>query len=174
MSYAKIIEHLKSSRFTKMVKALHLYFASIWSGGAASIFAIHCLFIPLSGAELYARNMTLIYIDDYVIMPAATGCFITGLIASYITGWGYIKFYWIVVKWVSFVILTISGWFWFIPWMTKMADATSAIRNMLIVDPGDMAAMDIHMIMAFSQSVLILFLVVISVYKPWGKFWIKR
>lgn len=158
-----------SENVKKWVKALHIYLASIWGGGAASLFAIHCLFTPDSGPELYARNMALISVDNYVIIPSATGCFLTGITLSYLTQWGYLKFYWIIVKLSFNAILIFAGFFWLIPWLDKMAEASSSFRHMMMIEPSSAAAMDVHMIMAVGQTTLMLFLVIISVFKPWGK-----
>jgi TPR repeat protein len=49
-----------------MAQDFPIYLACIWGGGAASLFAIHSLFNPESGLELFARNPALIYVDDYI------------------------------------------------------------------------------------------------------------
>ena len=61
------------SKKKKWLKVLHVYLGGIWGGGAASLFAIHCLYPTNSGPELYARNMAMIYIVNYIIIPAAIG-----------------------------------------------------------------------------------------------------
>ena len=154
----------------KLLKVLHVYFGGIWSGGAASLFAIHCLYFPNSGPELYARNMALIFIDYYIIIPAAVGSCLTGLLYSQFTGWGYVKHYWVIIKWVSTIFFIALGFFWFVPWLHEMIEASMLLRNTPVIDYSryDVATY-IHMGMTIVQTVLLLFLVIISILKPWGR-----
>jgi len=154
---------------TKWLKSFHIFFACCWGGSASSIFAIHCLFTPASGPELYARNIALIYIDNYVIFPSVIGCFMTGLAYSQFTRWGYVKHYWIISKWSMLLILSVAGILWFIPWLNKMVTLSTTIRRHIEIDPSYHTMMDIHTVMAAAQVAIIFFLIVISVLKPWGE-----
>jgi hypothetical protein len=158
-----------SVRAGKWLKTFHIYLACIWGGGAASLFAIHCLFNPDPGPELFARNLALIYVDDYIMMPSALGCLITGLVYAQLTTWGYLKYYWIIVKGSANMIFLLAGYFWFIPWLGRMAETSLRMRSYLLTDPAYDAAMQVHMAMAFGQAVLVFILVLLSVFKPWGK-----
>jgi hypothetical protein len=153
----------------KWLKALHIYLGCIWGGGAASLFAIHCLFNPASSAELYARNMALIYVDSYIIIPAAAGCFLTGILYSQLTRWGYVKYYWIIAKWFFTILFIVIGFFWLIPWLDKMMEFSMAMRDSNLIDSLNDLPMRLHLAMTVVQSILIFFVVVISVFKPWGR-----
>ena len=159
-----------STRTRKWLKTFHIYLACVWGGGAASLFAIHCLFTPESGPELYGRNIAMIYVDNYIIMPAAIGCMVTGLIYAQLTNWGYLKYYWIIVKGTANILFLVAGFFfWFIPWLERVAETSLTMRNYLVIDPSYDVAMYVHMAMVFSQAALVFFLVILSVFKPWGK-----
>jgi hypothetical protein len=154
----------------KWLKVLHVYLGGIWAGGAASLFAIHCLYPTNSGAELYARNMAMIYIDNYVIIPAAIGSCLTGLLYSHLTNWGYLKYYWIIAKWVFTIIFIIIGFFWLIPWLNNMLEVSTSMRTSQVIDSNNYdVAMTIHLAMTVVQTVLLFVVVIISVFKPWGK-----
>jgi hypothetical protein len=154
----------------KWLKVLHVYLGGIWAGGAASLFAIHCLYPTSSGAELYIRNITMIYIDNYVIIPAAMGSCLTGLLYSHLTKWGYLKYYWIIVKWVFTIIFIAIGFFWLIPWLENMLEASTAIRHLHMIDSSNYDVdMSFHFAMTIAQTVLILIIVIVSIFKPWGR-----
>ena len=157
----------------KWLKVFHIFLGGTWAGGAAALFALHCLFIPESGPELYTRNMALIYVDGFIVMPSAVGCLLTGLIYSQFTRWGYLKYYWIIAKTVVNTIFIIFGIFWVIPWLRSMAETSLKLRGYQLVDPTYDLSMYIHMIMAASQAVLVFIIIVFSVFKPWGKTGIK-
>lgn len=162
---------IKSQRW---LKTFHVFLGGIWGGGASSIFAIHCLFAPEPGPELYARNMAMIYVDNYIILPSAIGCLLTGLIYCQMTKWGYVRYYWIIAKWVANIIFLIVGFAFFVPWMGKMAATSLAMRNFMEIDPSYDMAMFVHVIMAGVQIVLILLMIILSVFKPWGRTSINR
>ena len=163
-----------STNNQKWLKVLHVYLGGIWAGGAASLFAIHCLYPTNSGPELYARNMAMIYIDNYIIIPAAIGSCLTGLIYSHLTKWGYLKYYWVMVKWIFTIIFIVIGIFWLIPWLNNMLEVSTTIRNSLVIDTSSYdVAMSAHLAMTILQTVLLFCVVIISIFKPWGRTHLK-
>lgn len=157
------------ARAQKWLRIFHLYLASVWGGGASSLFAIHCLYRPDSRPELYARNLALLYVDNYVLLPSAAGCLVTGLLYCYLSRWGYLKYYWIIAKLIANLLLLLAGFLWFIPWLDRMLQSSPAPGRYMEIDPGYTASMQVHMAMAAVQALLVFVLVVISVFKPWGR-----
>ncbi len=158
-----------SKNHQKWLKVLHIYLGGIWGGAAASLFAIHCLYPTNSGPDLYARNMAMIFIDN-IIIPAAIGSCPTGLLYSHLTKWGYLKYYWVMVKWILTIAFVVIGFFWLIPWLDNMLEVSEAIRNSPVIDSRSYdVAMSVHLAMTVVQTVLLFFVVMISVFKPWGK-----
>jgi hypothetical protein len=159
-----------STKKQKWLKVLHIYLGGIWGGGAASLFAIHCMYPANSGAELYARNMAMIFIDNYIIIPAAIGSCMTGLIYSHLTKWGYTKYYWVMAKWILTIAFITIGFFWLIPWLNNMLVISEAIRYSPVIDSSSFdVAMSVHFAMTVLQTILLFFVVMISVFKPWGR-----
>jgi len=62
--------------------------------------------------NMYAGYLHILeMIHDYK-ETAAIGSFLTGLLYSHLTNWGYLKHYWIIVKWVftiTFIVIGFSG-----------------------------------------------------------------
>ena len=159
-----------STKKQKWLKVLHVFLGGIWAGGAASLFAIHCLYPTNSGPELYARNMAMIFIDNYIIIPAAVGSCLTGLLYSHLTKWGYLKYYWVMVKWIFTITFIVIGFFWLIPWLNNMLEVSQAMRYSPAIDSSSYdVAMSVHLAMTVLQTVLLFVVVIISVFKPWGK-----
>jgi len=159
-----------STNNQKWLKVLHVFLGGIWAGGAASLFALHCLYPTNSGAELYARNIAMIHIDNYIIIPAAIGSCLTGLLYSHLTKWGYLKYYWVIAKWIFTIIFIVIGFFWLIPWLNNMLEASNAIRYAHMVDSSNFDVdMSFHLAMTVVQTVLLFFVVIISIFKPWGR-----
>ena len=161
---------LLSFNSQKLLKVLHVYFGGIWCGGAASLFAIHCLYFPGSGPELYARNMALIFIDYYIIIPAAAGILITGVFYSQLTNWGYFRYYWVIVKWGGTLFFIIIGFSWMVPWLNNMMEVSMSLRDAPTIDYSRYdVEMYMHLGMTVVQTVLLLFMVIVSILKPWGR-----
>ena len=161
-------------RAVKWLKAIHIYLGGIWGGGAASLFALHCLYFPDTGPELYARNLALIYIDTFIIIPSALGVLLTGLVYAQFTKWGYLKYYWVIVKWLSTLVFVLVGLFLIVPWLNRLKETSLIFRDQITVDPSFSAPMFSHIAMAAIQALLVLFIVIVSVFKPWGKTGISR
>ncbi len=157
------------SRSVKWLKAIHIYLGSVWGGGAASLFALHCLYFPDTGPELYARNMALIYIDSFIIIPSAVGVLLTGLFYAQFTKWGYVKYYWVISKWFSTLVFVLVGFLWIVPWLNRLKETSMILRDQMIIDPSFAAPMFLHIAMAGAQALLVLIIVILSVFKPWGR-----
>ncbi len=114
--------------------------------------------------------MAMIFIDNYIIIPAAIGSCLTGLIYSHLTKWGYVKYYGVMVKWILTIVFIIIGFFWLIPWLNNMLEISEAMRYSPVIDSSSLdVAMSVHFAMTALQTILLFFLVMISVFKPWGK-----
>jgi hypothetical protein len=114
--------------------------------------------------------MAMIFIDNYIIIPAAIGSCLTGLLYSHLTKWGYLKYYWIMVKWIITIMFIVIGFFWLIPWLNNMLEVSAAMRNAQVIDPSSNdVAISIQLAVTVLQTVLLFFVVIISVFKPWGR-----
>jgi len=62
-----------------------------------------------------------------------------------------------------------NRFFWLIPWLDTMLKASIAIRHLQRIDPSIYDVdMSFHFAMTLLQTVLILFIVIISIFKPWA------
>ena len=112
----------------------------------------------------------MIHIDNYIIIPAAIGSCLTGLLYSHLTKWGYLKYYWVIAKWIFTIIFIVIGFFGLIPWLNNMLEASNAIRYAHMVDSSNFDVdMSFHLAMTVVQTVLLFFVVIISIFKPWGR-----
>ncbi|WP_407309680.1 hypothetical protein [Desulfosporosinus sp. SB140] len=79
------------------LKGFHVLFACAWLGSALAMVLVLALKAqPNSGFQLYSVTSLLTVIDDFIIVPGAIGCLLTGLLYSVFTKWGLTKFYWII------------------------------------------------------------------------------
>ena len=89
-----------SVRGQKWLKAVHIYSGCVWIGCATVLSVMPYFVHPESDGELYGIQYTLDFIDLFILVPGAIGTFLTALIYSIWTNWGWFKHNWITVKWV--------------------------------------------------------------------------
>lgn len=152
----------------------HVAFGGIWFGTALCM-----IIITLSnrntpnGDQLYAINSILKLLDDLVIIPAATLSLLTGGLLSWLTIWGFVKHYWVIVKWVATVTLIVFGTFWLGPWTNAMTVISEAERLQALQNPLYMFDQKAVLVGAIIQTICLLAIISISVLKPWGRRKIK-
>lgn len=153
----------------KILKMFHILFAFSWIIGAIGLFAVLCLSDPQTGDELYMRSRILQIVDDYLIIGGATGSFLTGLIYSIWTNWGFFKHNWITYKWIMTVLQMLFGTFVLGPLINGNVEIADRLRDAAFTDPEFLQNLHKTMTLGLLQTVLLLPYIFISVQKPWKK-----
>ena len=152
------------------LKGFHIFFACLWIGAAASMVLLN--FVrghAVSGDEIWAVNASIKLIDDFIIIPAAFGCLITGILFSWLTNWGFVKFNWVIVKYVINIVAILFGTFYLGPWVNGM-EAISAVERMAALqNPIYINSVKMSGYFGALQAFTLIVAVFISVFKPWGK-----
>jgi hypothetical protein len=151
------------------VVGFHVFFAGTWVGAAICLILVLFLSQPDSGDALHAFNMSAKIIDDVVIIPAAIGSLITGLLISWFTNWGFFRYKWVTVKWVLTVASMIFGTFWLGPWLNGMEAISAAERIQALQNDTYLHYQQMNAIFGRVQLGSLIFMVFISVLKPWKK-----
>jgi hypothetical protein len=153
----------------------HVVFGGAWFGTAIGmvVTAFNHL-TATNGDELYAINATLKLLDDFVIIPSAILSLLTGGLLSWLTIWGFVKFYWVIAKWVATVTLIVFGTFWLGPWTNAATEIAKVERLNALTNPLFMFDFKAAAIGGAVQVTCILIIIVISVLKPWGKRNVKK
>ena len=152
------------------LKGFHVLFACAWLGTAMSMVLILASNAqPNSGLQLYSVMSSLKVIDDFIIIPSAIGCLITGLIFSLFTKWGFTKFYWIIFKWIIIILQISLGTFFLGPWLNTML----TLSNQLGFNPSEsyqyVSNYNLNFYFGMIQAALLVVVVFVSILKPWGK-----
>ncbi|MCL2337587.1 MAG: hypothetical protein FWC60_09230 [Firmicutes bacterium] len=152
------------------LKSFHIFFVCLRIGAGATMLLLAFVRGHItSGEELWAVNKSIKLIDDYIIIPTAMGCLITGLLFSWLTNWGFFKHIWIIIKYLITIEAILFGTFCLGPWTNGMEaisklEGLAALQNSLYLHFAEM-------IRYFSplQVLLLVLAAFISVFKPWGK-----
>jgi uncharacterized membrane protein len=154
---------------TKWLKILHIIFVALWFGGIISLLTLR-LGLNLSvfdQVNVTYNNMKII--DDYLIRNGAQGILITSVVYGFCTNWGFFKHKWIAVKLVVFISQMIFGIFFLNSWMGANIAMLNTEKVMALNNPAFIHNNSLIQLGIVSQLILIIFLICISVLKPWKK-----
>lgn len=158
-----------STKGQRWLKVVHLTTVACWVGGAASLFLLHFLRFTKSGAQgLHGIDMAAHTIDmGIVVIAGALASLATGLVYSLLTGWGFLRHRWVMVKWLVTCAAIAFGTVCLGPWEEAML-AISAQQNASAASDG---AYSLYRWLNFGfgalQLCVLIFLVWVSVFKPW-------
>ena len=155
----------------RWLKGLHLIAASCWIGGAVSLLLLYFLKSGISdGGVLYGINQSIHQVDmTVVVLPGAVGCFLTGLVYSLFTPWGFFRHGWLTFKWIVTVLAILFGTFCLGPWETAMMTLSGSLGLSALSDAAYLYSQRMNFIFGVGQSVLLMITVFVSVFKPWKK-----
>ncbi len=153
----------------RFLKFAHLIFAALWLGGTLAVFLRVIIGHPQSDGEIRAIYETAKLIDDIILIPGVLGCFVSGLVFSIFTNWGFFKQKWILVKYIINLEDIIFGGAFLGPWVDELAKKAS-VSGLDVLNNETFLKTEQHLIISMIfQIVLILFVFYISVARPWKK-----
>ena len=155
----------------KILKMFHLFFAFCWVVGALILLSLLVIPQPASGGEVYMQSRIVQIVDDYFIIPGALGSLITGLIYGIWTHWGFFKHTWISVKWILTILQIAFGTFVLGPYVNNNVMIADQSRRSIGLQSDSVFYDNVTVTLFYGsiQLLLLLFMVVISVQKPWKK-----
>ncbi|GHG02140.1 hypothetical protein GCM10017783_12990 [Deinococcus piscis] len=142
---------------------LHYFFMLAWVAGTAG--CVLLVFSGRSGSLAQAAHVFAVLLDEWLIIPGAIGALVTGVWLAWRTNWGLTHYWWILVKLALNIALMLFGTFF----MHGLIQST-LMRSQQSVPGPEFAAERLQLLLSQGASLIILLtIVVISVYKPWGK-----
>ncbi|NTW03537.1 MAG: hypothetical protein HGA19_20060 [Oscillochloris sp.] len=151
------------------LKGFHILFTAAWVGAAVCMILLHFSYRPGTGSETHTVLAALKRIDDWVIIPSAIGSLLTGLLISWLTPWGFFKWRWVTVKWIGTIAVMLFGTFCLGPWLNGMEAMAAANPQSALQDPTFLSNRQLMSYAVGPQLFLLLFMVFISVLKPWKR-----
>lgn len=158
-----------ASNATRLLRAVHILGAAIWTGCLASI--IYML-VGIGGQTPdSARSLLGLMLDfDYwLIIPAVGLIFLTAVLFGISTNWGFVRYRWVVAKWLIFFAAIIPASLLFIPACESMQAALAFLGEFAFVTEAFQADRTLLLALNIYLFTLSAIMIVISVYKPWGK-----
>jgi hypothetical protein len=158
------------SRGQRILKIIHLVLAGLWLGGGLALNLMVAVLGPgQSGGELLGYDLARKFVDDFIIIPGANGCLLSGLLISLFTPWGFFRHRWVAVKWLLTVTCILFGTFYLGPRVNGQPLLSLDLGLAAAADPVYLANRLESMAGGWVQTVILVFMVTISVLKPWKK-----
>ena len=151
----------------KILKAAHLAFACMWVGGALGLMALLLAASPQESHEMYMRSRAVEILDDWIVIPGAMGCLLTGLIYGVWTSWGFFRHRWVAVKWMLTVTMILVGTFLMGPWVDGNVYPVADIAKYAPDNKAFFDNVSNTLLFGYGQVFCLMAVVVVSVFRPW-------
>lgn len=148
----------------------HISFAALWTGAVLSMFLLSFKNTNSTNAKaLYTLNLAINLLDDYIVIPSAIGSVLTATFLCWMTNYGFTKFYWVITKWIVTTGLVVFGTFWLFHWGNVAENISSEERLQSVHNSIYSFDSQGVLIGTIIQVVFLIFVIGISVLKPWGR-----
>jgi uncharacterized protein with FMN-binding domain len=154
----------------RVLLIIHILLISIWIGTLLVILLLLLLKNDLFDLTQFASVDKIIFLlFDSIIMNISIAVALSGLLFSMFTQWGFFRFHWVSTKWVTIILLALMLMFFVSPSINAMA-ALSDVHNEQVVNHAEYLEFEQqNLLYSFVQIAILIFVVSISVIKPWGQ-----
>ncbi|MDE5916062.1 MAG: hypothetical protein K2G71_05765 [Duncaniella sp.] len=159
-----------SPKGMKTLKTVHLILIMMWTTGVATMCMLY--WKPASsGLDFLYNQKYAMFIDYTLVIPGALLTVVTGIVYGTFTKWGFFKFRWLTVKWIVGILVILIGTFGLHPLAETIIEQASPIANGSVCIPADFFGSKPKIVgyTGILQALALVFLIVISVFKPWTK-----
>lgn len=157
------------ARGQKWLKGFHVTLVAFSVGAILSMLVLLLFKQNFKAVEnLFPIDLSIFHLFNF-LEYSFYGIILTGLVYSLFTKWGFFKHHWITVKWAAVLLLFAFTWAWIGPVATGMvALADGGFRL-----PGTLSEyLDYSSkgrLFSSIECLVFVFIIFISVLKPWGK-----
>ncbi len=153
-----------------IVKTLHIICACLWFGTAMCVVLLQCA-QGWSGdiQKLVDLNQNFSLLDVSLIIPGAMGSLITGLWICKTTSWGFTRYWWVIAKGIATLSGILVGTALLGPWQMQMTRQSRMMALATDVSSSYELIRMVFTLVSVLQVLLLVFILALSVRKPWGK-----
>jgi len=154
----------------KILLSIHILLIAIWIGTLiASLVLVFLKKNTFNAIQFSGLDKSVFLLFDSIIMNISIAVTLSGLVFSVFTNWGFFRFYWIITKWVIIVFVAILIMFFASPAVNGMAALSDSFVEKVLNHPDYLHYQRHYILYTGVQIILLIFIVFISVIKPWGQ-----
>lgn len=153
----------------KWLKIVHITLVALFFGGIMSSLALNYGMPYATYEETLDVYRHIVIISDNIIRIGAVGTLLVGVLYGVFTNWGFFKHRWVMVKWILFIGQTIIGIFVVDKLMLANMAILEAEPDMALMNPEFIRNHTFRQYAVIVQVAITLFIICISVIRPWKK-----
>jgi len=154
----------------KILLSIHILLIAMWIG---TLFATMLVLLlkhnTFNVVQFGSVDKAIFLLFDSIIINISIAVAISGLVFSLFTTWGFFRFYWVITKWITIIVLAIIIMFWASPAVNGMAALSDSLSIKVLTHPDYIDSEHQYILFAVVQLILLIFIIFISVIKPWGQ-----
>jgi uncharacterized protein with FMN-binding domain len=153
----------------RLLLVLHITLACVWLGAlAVTLLLVGVQQVHPVAAWRAGLDRALLLVHDTLIVNASYGFIVTGLMFSLFTGWGAFRLWWVALKWVLLAGLGLALPLWVAPHVSAMSALSQAMSGEVAGQAAYTGHAQAVMLASGVQMVVLVGIVAVSVFKPWG------
>jgi len=157
----------KSAR--RALLALHITLTCVWLGGLlVTMLLVGVQQVHPVAAWRPGLDRAVLLVHDTLIVNASYGFILTGLIFSLFTSWGAFRLWWVSIKWILLAGLGLALPLWVAPHVSAMTALSDAMSGEVAGQAAYLGHAQAVMLASGLQVMVLVGIVAISVFKPWG------
>ncbi|MDH5537766.1 MAG: FMN-binding protein [Rhizobacter sp.] len=159
----------------RVLLAAHITLTCVWLGALL----VTLLLVGMQLAQPVATwrpglDRAVLLVHDTLVVNASYGFILTGLLFSLFTSWGAFRMWWILLKWVLLALLGLALPLWVAPHVSGMTAWSDALSGQVEGNAAYAAHVDAVLLATATQLIVLVGIVVLSVFKPWGPRPVRR
>ena len=153
----------------RVLLALHITLTCVWLGAlAVTMLLVGVQQVHPVAALRPGLDRAVLLVHDAPIVNASYGFVLTGLMFSLFTTWGAFRLWWVSLKWVLLAALGLALPLWVAPHVSAVSALSDAMSGEVAGQAADAGHAQAVMFASSLQAVVLLGIVAISVFTPWG------
>jgi len=148
----------------KAMRTIHIIASQIWFGAVVCIFGFAFYCFNNTDAKVFLVLAPIIpRLYRMVVMPAALVCVAQGVVYGLFSKWGFVKFRWVLAKWVMLVLVVLCTGIGGIGQMFAILGKAQNLQTIRLSDGK------LFFVFLGGQLILLCAMTIISVIKPGNK-----
>ena len=153
----------------RILLAAHITLTCVWLGAlAVTLLLVGVQRVHPVAAWRPGLDRAVLLVHDALVVNASYGFIVTGLLFSLFTSWGAFRLRWITLKWALLAALGVALPLWVAPHVSAMTALSDALSGEVAGSAAYAAHVDAVLIATGVQMTVLIGIVVLSVFKPWG------
>lgn len=153
----------------RLLLVLHIGLTCIWLGAlAVTILLVGVQQLHPVAAWRPGLDRAVLLVHDALVVNASYGFILTGLVFSLFTSWGAFRLWWVSLKWVLLAGLGLALPLWVAPHVSALSALSDAMSGEVAGQAAYAAHAQAVMLASAVQAAVLLGIVAVSVFKPWG------